>query len=337
VTAAKSANRRILIVGPGRMGVGIATAVLMAGQGHRITLLDIKPREPGRENEALEKARTEVGENLALLRRLGAIEGSVEDLLQDLRLTLEWDAEAAACSLVFEALPETFEAKEPFYADLGARVGASAVVASATSTFDVGFFAARYAHPGRVLTAHWLNPAFLIPLVEIARTERTDPAAVVAVREFLADIGKVPVTLRSSPGFVVPRIQAAAMNEAVRIIEEGVATAEEIDTAIKAGFGFRLAVLGLVEFIDLGGVDILAHAGKYLRATLGQSHFQPPKLVEEKMERGEVGPRAGKGFYDYTGTDTRALFESRYKGFMELLELYRRSRNLRFEGGTATQ
>ncbi len=328
-------RRDIVIVGPGRMGVGIATAVLMAGQGHRITLLDTKPREPGSEDAALKKAHAEVGENLELLRRLGAIERPGQDLLQNLRCTREWDETAAGSSLVFEALPETFEAKEPFYADLGTRLGPGAVVASATSTFDVGFFATRYAHPGQVLTAHWLNPAFLIPLVEIARTEQTDPTAVQTVKGFLGDIGKVPVTLRSSPGFVVPRIQAAAMNEAVRIIEEGVATAEEIDTAIKAGFGFRLAVLGLVEFIDLGGVDILAHAGKYLHATLGQNHFQPPKLVSEKMARGEVGPRAGKGFYNYTGTDTRALFESRYKGFLELLELYQRSKALRFQGGTS--
>jgi 3-hydroxybutyryl-CoA dehydrogenase len=328
-------RRDIVVAGPGRMGVGIATAVLMAGRGHRITLLDTKPREPGREKAALEKARDEIRANLELLNHLGATAATGESGLQDLRLALGWDPEAAACSVVFEALPETFEAKEPFYAELSEWVGPKAVVASATSTFDVSFFAARYARPGRVLTAHWLNPAFLVPLVEIARTEDTDPAAVAELSAFLGGVGKVPVTLRSSPGFVVPRIQAAAMNEAVRIIEEGVATPAEIDTAIKAGFGFRLAVLGLVEFIDLGGVDILAHAGKYLHETLGQSHFQPPRLVAEKMARGEVGPRSGKGFYDYTGTDTRALFEARCRGFLELLELYRRSATLRFEGGAS--
>jgi 3-hydroxybutyryl-CoA dehydrogenase len=153
------------------------------------------------------------------------------------------------------------------------------------------------------------------------------------LQEFLRGIGKIPVRMRSSPGFVVPRIQAAAMNEAVRILEEGVTTAEEIDTAIKAGFGFRLGVLGLLEFVDLGGVDILAHAGEYLHSALGKAHFEPPKLVAEKMDKGEVGPRAGKGFYDYSGVDTRALFQERYRGFVELLRLYERSDVLRFAGG----
>ncbi|MBI5439989.1 MAG: 3-hydroxyacyl-CoA dehydrogenase [Deltaproteobacteria bacterium] len=325
-------NRRVAVVGPGRMGIGIVTAVLMAGQGHSVILLDTKHRERGLERDALEKARGQVAANLELLCRLGAIAASWEPLLDHLRLEQGFEP-LRECSLVFEALPETVEAKRPFYEEAGRFLREGAVIASATSTFDVRVFASMYAHPRWAVAAHWLNPAFLIPLVEIARTQETAADAVEELRSFLAGIGKIPVIMRSSPGFVVPRIQAAAMNEAVRILEEGVASAEEIDTAIKAGFGFRLAVLGLIEFIDLGGVDILARAGEYLCSALGQPQFRPPALVAEKMASGEIGAGVSKGFFDYTGVNTRALFDSRYQGFLELLELYRRSDVLHFGGG----
>ena len=112
-------------------------------------------------------------------------------------------------------------------------------------------------------------------------------------------------------------------------------TAEEIDTAIKAGFGFRLGVMGLIEFVDLGGVDILFHAGEYLHKTLGGEHFKPPKLVREKMDKAETGPRTGRGFYNYDGIDVRELFNRKYRGFIELLRLYERSDYLDFSGGIA--
>jgi 3-hydroxybutyryl-CoA dehydrogenase len=116
-------------------------------------------------------------------------------------------------------------------------------------------------------------------------------------------------------------------------MEEGIATPEDIDTAVKAGFGFRLAVLGLIEFIDLGGLDILYHASNYLFGKLGQNQYRPMRSVVEKMEKGEVGPRAGRGFFDYSKVDTEAVFRNRYKGFLELLNLVRKSDTLSFQGG----
>jgi 3-hydroxybutyryl-CoA dehydrogenase len=236
---------------------------------------------------------------------------------------------------VFEALPEVVAIKQAFYKRIGRLMSEEAVVASATSTFHLDVFWEVCSRPESVISAHWLNPAFLIPLVEVGYGEKTRERATGRICDLLKDIGKIPVKMRTSPGFIVPRIQAAAMNEAVRILEEGVATAEEIDTAIKAGFGFRLGVLGLIEFVDLGGVDILFHAGEYLRNTLGGEHFKPPKLVKEKMDKAEMGPRTGMGFYDYEGVDTRALFDQRYRGFIELLRFYERSEYLNFSGGIA--
>ena len=163
--------------------------------------------------------------------------------------------------------------------------------------------------------------------------DKTAKQVVEQTRDFLINVGKVPVTLKSSPGFILPRIQTAAMNEAVRILEEGIASAEDIDTAIKAGFGFRLAGLGLIEFIDLGGVDILYHASNYLHAALGQPQFKLVDSVNQKMQDNEIGPKTGKGFFNYSDVNTEDMFEDRYRGFLELLNLVKRSNVLSFQGG----
>jgi 3-hydroxybutyryl-CoA dehydrogenase len=323
----------IAIAGPGRMGIGIATAVLMADRGHTVTLIDTKKREPGRQDETLESAQDEVQANLKLLDELGMLRADPAALAGNLDVSTDLAQAVAGASFVFEALPEKVAIKQAFYRTIGPLMDKAAVIASATSTFHLDVFWDVCTRPGSVVSAHWLNPAFLIPLVEIAHGEKTHPWAIERMGEFLSDIGKIPVRMRTSPGFVVPRIQAAAMNEAIRILQEGVTTAEEIDTAIKAGFGFRLGVMGLIEFVDLGGVDILSHAGDYLHATLGAEHFKPPKLVREKMAKQEIGPRTGRGFYDYKGVDTRTLFNQKYKGFIELLRLYQRSKYLSFAGG----
>jgi 3-hydroxybutyryl-CoA dehydrogenase len=323
----------IAIVGPGRMGVGIATAVLMANRGHAVTLIDTKKRPAGQKTERLDLAYKEVKANLELLDGLGMLAGDAASLIENLSVVSGLNAAVAGCSLVFEALPEKVAVKQEFYRSVGSLLDEEAVIASATSTFHLDVFWEVCIRPGNVVSAHWLNPAFLIPLVEVAYGEKTHAWAPARMCDFLQNIGKIPVKMKTSPGFIVPRIQAAAMNEAIRILEEGVTTAEEIDTAVKAGFGFRLGVMGLIEFVDLGGVDILFHAGEYLHQKLGGAHFKPPRLVGEKMDKAEMGPRTGKGFYNYKDVDTRALFNDKYMGFVELLRLYHRSKYLNFPGG----
>ena len=305
----------------------------MAGQGHTVTLIDTKKRESGKETEALNAACEEVKANLELLNGLGLLRGDTESLMEGLDIATGLNEAIAGHSLVFEALPENVAIKQAFFRAISPLMGEETVIASASSTFHLDVFWEVCARPGNVVSAHWLNPAFLVPLVEIAYGEQTHAWAPVRICDFFRNIGKIPVKMRTNPGFIVPRIQAAAMNEAIRILEEGVTTAAEIDTAIKAGFGFRLGVMGLIEFVDLGGVDILFHAGEYLHNKLGGAHFKPPGLVKEKMERAEMGPRTGKGFYDYEDVDTRALFNQKYMGFVELLHLYEQSKNLNFSGG----
>jgi 3-hydroxybutyryl-CoA dehydrogenase len=175
------------------------------------------------------------------------------------------------------------------------------------------------AGPERFLNAHWLNPAFLIPLVEVSPGERTAEPAVDKLMDLLKSVGKLPVRCKASPGYIVPRIQAVAMNEAARMVEEGVATAEDIDAAVRAGFGLRYATMGLVEFIDWGGVDILYHASNYLRTALGSDRFASPAIIDAMMQAGDTGLHAGKGFYDFADVDPDAFRRDKLATFVALL------------------
>ena len=170
---------------------------------------------------------------------------------------------------MFEGVPETLEAKrDALRADLRRTARADAILASTTSSILVTELAPLVAHPERFLNVHWLNPAYLIPLVELSTHAGTAPPCWRALRALLEGIGKLPVVCGPAPGYIVPRLQALIMNEAARMVEEGVATAEEIDKATRYGLGLRFAAIGVVEFIDFGGNDILHHASRDMAASL---------------------------------------------------------------------
>src|SRR5467141_371518 len=214
-----------------------------------------------------------------------------------------------ACAFVQEALPESAELKRATFKRLSERISADAIVASTSSTISPSHLAHAVAGPERFLVAHWLNPAHIIPLVEVVPGPQTAPATVERTLRLLERLGKTPVRCADSPGFIGPRIQVLLMNEAVRLVEEGVATPEDVDRAFKAGMGFRYATVGIFEFIDWGGVDILHRASGFLAKALGDERFRPARLVEEKVARNELGPKTGRGFFDYAG-DRREAFET---------------------------
>jgi 3-hydroxybutyryl-CoA dehydrogenase len=146
------------------------------------------------------------------------------------------------------------------------------------------------------------------------------PALTSRLVALLEGIGKVPVVCKASPGFIVPRLQALAMNEAARLLEEGVASPEDIDKATRFGFGFRFAVLGVLAFIDWGGGDILYHASRYLKEATGSDRFAAPRIVEDNMAAGRNGLRERAGFLDYAGLDLDAYRRQRLAAFVALLK-----------------
>ncbi|WP_102224744.1 3-hydroxybutyryl-CoA dehydrogenase [Acidimangrovimonas sediminis] len=310
----------IACVGAGRMGRQIAYCFAYAG--YPVHLLDAKPRSDEDAVRTAEEARAEIRATLTMMAGLGAFDAAaIDTILARVTVFPLERAEAALgpARVVFEAVPETDAAKREGLALIDATAGAEAIVASTTSTYLSTQLSDWSGRPARFLNAHWLNPAFLVPLVEVSPTPETDPVVTAELTALLEAVGKAPVTCAPSPGYIVPRIQALAMNEAARLVEEGVASAEDVDRAVKYGFGLRFAVLGLLEFIDWGGGDILFHASRYMADATGEDRFSAPKIVQDNMAEGRRGLRDGRGFYDYGTMDTEAWRQERMAGFLRML------------------
>ena len=253
------------VIGAGRMGQGIAASYLIAGL--EVSLIDLKPRAADEQARVHDAARVAVRAELGMLARLGVLsEDQADAALAPAAAAREGRCgrRPARGALGVRGRARTPGRQRDALRWLDEACPAETVVASTTSTFLVTELAALTAHPERFLNAHWLNPASLIPLVEVSRGPATRDAAADQLLELLRMAGKTPVMCAPSAGYIVPRIQALAMNEAARMVEEGVASAEDIDTAVRLGFGLRFSVLGLLEFIDWGGGDILYYASRYL-------------------------------------------------------------------------
>jgi len=298
---------RFAAVGAGRMGRGIAIAFAYAG--HRISLIDLRQRTDEAWARLRDEAKAEIEASLSGLAQLGVIdESKIADIAARVDLV---DAAAApralaAAELVFEGVPETMEAKREAFDQLNRHCRDDAILTSTTSSILVTQLASLVRLPGRFLNMHWLNPAYVIPVVELSCHPGTDATVLARTKALMEEIGKLPVVCGASPGYIVPRLQALVMNEAARMIEEGAATAEEIDKATRYGLGLRFAALGVVEFIDFGGCDILHHASREMSASLDAGRYTAPAIVGKMVEQGRLGLKSGSGFYDYEGRDVAA-------------------------------
>ncbi|HEU0083539.1 MAG TPA: 3-hydroxybutyryl-CoA dehydrogenase, partial [Bradyrhizobium sp.] len=278
------------------MGRGIAVAFAYAG--HNVAIIDFKPRHAELFEALADEALNEIRNTLTSLSRFGLLAAEdVDRIMTRVRVMPETEAAAALgdAAVIFEGVPEVLDLKREVLARASRLADRSTIIASTTSTILVHDLSDAVEHPQRFLNVHWLNPAYLIPLVELSPGAATDPAITAQVKALLEGIGKVPVVCAATPGYIVPRIQALAMNEAARMVEEGVASPEDIDKAIKYGFGFRYATMGLLEFIDWGGGDILYYASRYLEGALHSDRYRAPEVISRNMEAGRIGMRSGAG------------------------------------------
>jgi 3-hydroxybutyryl-CoA dehydrogenase len=303
-TDTPTSGARFAAVGAGRMGRGIAIAFAYAG--HRIALVDLRQRTP----EAWARLQAEVdGEIRGALQglvALGTLRADQVELLAA-RVQLVPAAEAgaalAAAELLFEGVPETMDAKRDAFDAMNRHCRDDAIITSTTSSIVVTQLAALVRRPERFLNMHWLNPAYVIPVVELSTHPGLAPAVLARTKALMEGIGKVPVVCGPTPGYIVPRLQALVMNEAARMVEEGAATAEEIDKATRYGMGLRFAAIGVVEFIDFGGVDILHHASREMAGTIDAERYAAPAIVGQMFEQGRLGLKTASGFHDYEGRD----------------------------------
>jgi 3-hydroxybutyryl-CoA dehydrogenase/5-formyl-3-hydroxy-2-methylpyridine 4-carboxylate dehydrogenase len=297
------AAKTVAVVGAGTMGPGMAA--MFASHGFDVRLADVKP-------DVLERARGTVDAVLKTLVGGGFLrQADAEAAASRLTYTLDVPASVSGAEFVVEAIPERLELKQRFFTEIEPHVAPSTILASNTSGIPITKLGEAVRRPERLVGMHWSNPPHLIPVIEIIRGAGTGDAAVATTREVVKRLGMLPVVVRRDvPGFVENRILYAIMREALHLLEEGIATAEDIDTITKWGIGYKLAVIGPLELLDVAGLDIYHSVASYLNADLsGRTDVSP--LVRQKVAAGELGIKTGKGLFSYTPQGIPPLMQRR--------------------------
>ena len=303
--------RTAAILGAGTMGLGVAECFAAAGMTVRLT--DATPELAREAKEKLVlRARGHAEAGLLPEEAAGRAEG-VE--------VAEDTAEAVAgVDLVFEAVPESVGLKEEVLGVCSAGASPEAVIVSNTSSLPMDDLARFVEGPGRFCGMHWFNPPEWTPGVEVIPAATTDTETVERLVGFLRSIGKRPTVVGSGPGFVANRIQNALFLEAVRCVEDGLASPEEVDEVVRSCFGFRLPFFGPFAIADMAGLDVYASVLKVLEEGLGE-RFEPPQMLLDLVEEGRTGTKTGAGFLDYTDEERGRLLLERDRRYAALLEL----------------
>ncbi len=279
--------RRAAVLGAGTMGHGIAQVLARCGVQTRLHDLD---------EAALGRGLAAVTQNLAKGVERGKMTAAdSQSTLARLRGAPELGDALEGVDLVVEAAPERLELKRAIFADLGQRLGPRVLLATNTSSLPVTELAAVTAHPERVVGMHFFNPVHIMKLVEVVETQASSAEAVNAALELARRMGKEPIRVKDAPGFASSRLGIAIGLEAMRMLESGVASAEDIDKAMTLGYGFPM---GPLKLTDLVGLDVRLSIAEFLERELGE-RFAPPRILREKVARGELGKKSGQGFYPW--------------------------------------
>ncbi len=304
-----------LVVGAGTMGHGFAQ--ILAMNHVDVWLVDQK-------EELLDRARGWITENLnSMIELEQARQEEVEPTLARIRFSTDLEKAAPKADYVIEAIFENLEQKKKLFQRLGAITGPDVVLATNTSSFDINEFTSVTKHPERVIGAHWFHPALITPCVEIIPADATSQETIDCATAFMKRIGKAPTMCKSAPGFVANRIQFAMAAEAFAIVEEGLATPEQVDRIVKSSFGFRLSAYGPFEICDQAGVDTYFAIYKYLYGKLNREQFKPPQILKELTEQGKYGLKTQGGFYEYKDGAAEKIKRERDRKFFARLDIFR--------------
>jgi len=304
--------KNVAVIGTGTMGPGIAQ---IFAQSHlKVTLYDIQEEQLGKARRAIENnLKTFTDQGLLTSKEAKETQGRITS-------TSNLKEAAQAADFVLEAVPEVLEIKKSVFDSLESICSQDVILATNTSGLSITEIAKATQTPARVVGMHWWNPPIIIPAIEIIKGGQTSEEAIEITKALVVKIGKIPIVVKKDvPGFLGNRMQYALMREAIALLNEGVASAEDIDMMIKAGIGFKFPVMGPLETIDMAGLDIFHRVSQYLYGKLDQSPA-PPAIVKEKVERNELGLKTGKGFYDYSHVDTQALMAERIKKLLVILK-----------------
>lgn len=279
--------QRAAVLGSGTMGHGIAQVLAMSG---------IRTRVHDVQEAALVGARAKVRANLEQGVEKGKLGAGLRDsTLAALEFTSDLAHATEGAEVVIEAVPERLELKRALFAELG-RLPAEVLLATNTSSLSISKIAAAAAHPERVVGMHFFNPVHLMKLVEVVRAEHSARPALELALALAVRLGKDPIEVADAPGFASSRLGIAIGLEAMRMLESGVAAAADIDKAMTLGYGFPMGPLRLT---DLVGLDVRLAIAEYLEQELG-ARFAPPQILRDKVARGELGKKSGRGFYEWS-------------------------------------
>ncbi len=281
--------QRVAVIGAGTMGHGIAQVAAMAG--YSVKLFDVS-------SEVLATARQKIHANLDKGVSIGKVDAALrERALAALTATSDLVEAVESADLVIEAAPEDMDLKRRLFSDLDAAAPRHAILASNTSSLSITTIAEATSDAGRVLGMHFFNPVHIMKLLEIVRTEGTDESAVAAARAAGLAMGKTPIVVKDSPGFATSRLGLTLGLEATRMLEEDVASIEDIDTAMELGYGHPM---GPFKLADLVGLDVRLAIAEYLYRETGSERFRPPETLKRLVAEGKLGKKTGAGFYTWT-------------------------------------
>jgi 3-hydroxybutyryl-CoA dehydrogenase len=301
----------VAVIGAGTMGLGVAECFAVAGI--QVVLTDATP-ELSREAKARLVRRTRGHAEAGLLSEEAAERAETVQTADDVA------SAASNADLVFEAVPEDIGLKEEILSSCSGAAPENAVIVSNTSSLPIGDLSGFVGRPGRFCGMHWFNPPEWTPGVEVIPADATEGEVVGRLVGFLRSIGKRPAVVGDGPGFVANRIQNALFLEAVRCVEEGLASPQEVDEVVRSCFGFRLPFFGPFQVADMAGLDVYENVLDVLKGGLGD-RFEAPESLRNLVEQGRTGTKSGAGFLQYTDQERERLLLERDRRYAALNEL----------------
>jgi 3-hydroxybutyryl-CoA dehydrogenase len=304
--------KNITVLGAGIMGHGAAQLFAQAGYNVRIQ---------ARRQVSLDQAREMITNSLKIMVEKDMLsQDKMDQTLSNLAYTTDLHEAIQDTDFILESIPEVLETKLATYEIIESVVSEKTIIASNTSTFPLKELTQNAKHPERFIITHYFNPPQLVPIVEIAKFEKTDENVVKVTYDLMKEIGKSPVVLKKEiTGFIVNRVQVAFLRECFNLIEQGVCTAEDIDIAVKGSMGFKWAFCGPMESQDLAGLQTTQAMVHNIEQDLTNTR-EVPSFLKEMVEKEQLGIRSNKGFYEYEDNGAKAIY-TRDDNFLDLLKL----------------